>query len=198
LKILLAAASFADCHGIEIALRAGVIATVCPLEDRGFGAPDWFVVRTKTRKEDVAKVNLERRGVQVFLPRMREFGRRRMTRVTPLFPGYLFVNVSLLASYYRVVWTPGVRTFVAFGEHPTPVQSAVIALLRGSGDANDVIETGPRFQVGDHVHIKDGPFAGLIAIIERPCSPRGRVRVLLDFLRQGTRVDLPAGSVERV
>jgi transcriptional antiterminator RfaH len=175
-----------------------VISSVSALEDSGFGTFDWFVVRTKSHREDVAKINLERRGVEVFLPRVQEFGRRGVVRIAPLFPGYLFVNVSLVDAYYRVVWTPGVRTFVAFGERPTPLQPAVIALLRQSGDEHHVIHTGPRFKVGDQVQITEGPFAGLVAIIERPCSPRGRVRVLLDFLRQGTRLELPAGLLERI
>jgi hypothetical protein len=37
-----------------------------------------------------------------------------------------------------------------------------------------------------------------MAIIERPCSRRGRVKVLLDFLRQGATVEVPVGLVDRV
>src|SRR3989442_11773906 len=72
----------------------------------------WYVVRSKARKEDYAVQQLERRGVRVFLPRILEWGR---DEVAPLFPGYLFVCIALLEQYYRVVWTPGVRSFVAFG-----------------------------------------------------------------------------------
>src|SRR5439155_389708 len=78
----------------------------------------WYVVRSKARKEDYAVRQLERRGVQVFLPRILEWGR---DEVAPLFPGYLFVCIALLEQYYRVVWTPGVRSFVAFGATPTPL-----------------------------------------------------------------------------
>src|ERR1041384_726342 len=82
----------------------------------------WFVVRTKARKEDYAVQQLERRDVVAFLPRIVEYGR---DQVAPLFPGYLFVHIALSQQYYRVVWTPGVRSFVAFGAVPTPVQESV-------------------------------------------------------------------------
>src|SRR5215471_12244041 len=89
----------------------------------------WYVVRTKTRKEDYAVQQLEHRGVAVFLPRILEYGR---DEITPLFPGYLFVHIALLEQYYRVVWTPGVRGFVSFGPTPTPVQDSVIRFIAAS------------------------------------------------------------------
>src|SRR6185436_15036156 len=132
-------------------------------------------------KEDYAAQQLERRNVSVFLPRILEYGR---DQISPLFPGYLFVNIALLEQYYRVVWTPGVRSFVAFGAVPTPVQESVIYLIAGSAGEGGVIRLLAPFKPGDRVQIKGGPLAGLVAIIQRPCSQRGRVKILLDFLRQ--------------
>ena len=158
------------------------------------GDLQWFVVRTKAKKEDYAVQQLERRGVAAFLPRVIEYGR---DQIAPLFPGYLFVHIELLAQYYRVVWAPGVRSFVAFGEVPTPVQDNVVHLIRESA-IDGIIRPLSPFKPGDRVQIKSGPFAGLVAIIQRPCSPRGRVKILLDFLRQGISAELPVGLVDRV
>ena len=155
----------------------------------------WFVVRTKARKEDYAAQQLERRGVAAFLPRIVEYGR---DLIAPLFPGYLFVHIALAEQYYRVVWAPGVRLFVAFGAVPTPVQESVIYLIASSADEGGVIRPQARFKPGDRVQIRGGPLAGLFAVIERPCSHRGRVKVLLDFLRQGASVEVPVGLVDRV
>src|SRR5437868_7542227 len=96
----------------------------------------WFVVRTKARKEDYAVQQLDRRGVVAFLPRIVEFGREQ---VSPLFPGYLFVHIVLTEQYYRVVWAPGVRSFVAFGAVPTPVQDSAIYLIAANADDVGVI-----------------------------------------------------------
>jgi transcriptional antiterminator RfaH len=160
--------------------------------DRG---RQWYVVRTKTRKEDYAVQQLERRGVAVFLPRILECGR---DEIAPLFPGYLFVRIALLAQYYRVVWTPGIRSFVAFGPTPTPVQDSVIGFIAASADDEGVIRPLAPFKAGDRVQIRSGPLAGLVAVVQRPCSERGRVQILLDFLRQGATVELPVGLVDRV
>jgi transcriptional antiterminator RfaH len=153
------------------------------------------VVRTKARKEGYAVQQLERRGVAVFLPRILEFGR---DEIAPLFPGYLFVHVALLEQYYRVIWTPGVRTFVAFGPTPTPVQDSVIRFIAASAGEGGIIRALAPFKTGDRVQIRSGPLAGLMAVVQRPCSGRGRVQILLDFLRQGATVELPAGLVDRV
>ena len=153
------------------------------------------MVRTKTRKEDFAVQQLERRGVAVFLPRILEYGR---DEVAPLFPGYLFVHIALLEQYYRVVWAPGVRSFVAFGPTPTPVQEAVIRFIAASAGEGGIIRPLAPFKMGDRVQIKSGPLAGLVAVVQRPCSGHGRVQILLDFLRQGTTVELPIGYVDRV
>src|SRR5881397_3654929 len=155
----------------------------------------WYVVRSKARKEDCAVQQLERRGVRVFLPRIREWAR---DEVAPLFPGYLFVHIALLEQYYHVVWTPGVRSFVAFGLTPTPVQDSVISFIAASAGEGGVIRPLSRFKTGDRVQIRSGPLSGLIAVVQRPCSQRGRVRVLLDFLRQGATVEVPVGVVDRV
>jgi len=157
--------------------------------------PQWYVVRTKPRKEDFAVQQLEGRGVRVFLPRVLEYGH---DDVAPLFPGYLFVRIALLAQYYRVVWTPGVRGFVAFGATPTPVGDAVVRLILASAGEGGVIRQQPRLQAGDRVQITGGPLAGLMAVIEQPCSQRGRVKIFLDFLRRGATVELPVGLVESI
>ena len=155
----------------------------------------WFVVRSKARKEDYAVQQLERRGVTAFLPRILEYGR---DEVAPLFPGYLFVQIVLAEQYYRLVWSPGVRKFVAFGAIPTPVQESVIYLIAASAGEGGIIRPLPPFRPGDRVQIRSGPLAGLVAVIQRPCSDRGRVKIFLDFLRRGATVELPIGLVDRV
>ena len=38
-------------------------------EDQGYARANWYVVATKTREEEKARVNLERQGYSVFLPK---------------------------------------------------------------------------------------------------------------------------------
>ncbi len=159
---------------------------------------EWYVVRSKPRKEDCAVFHLERRGIHVFCPRIREpVGWTNDWTTVPLFPGYVFVQVELGRDYYCVTWTPGVKGFVAFGETPTAVRPEIIEFLQRQADGSGVIDPAKRLRVGERVRVRRGPFAGLIGIIEKPCPERGRIRVLMDFLRHGTAVELPIGAVGR-
>lgn len=160
---------------------------------------DWFVVRTKPRKEDCAEANLSRRNVAVYCPRILEpvgFGSDWTT--VPLFPGYIFVRIDLHGEYHSVLWTPGVKGFVAFGEIPTAVRPGIVEFLLQESGEDGVIHPARRLRAGERVRIKHGPFAGLIGIIEQPCPERGRIRVLMDFLRQGTAVEVPLAAVGRL
>lgn len=188
--------TFRGAHGIQLApLRHDF-----PRSLRMNASPqEWFVVRSKARKEDLALRSLERRGIAAFCPRILEpVGWTNDWATVPLFPGYLFVDIVLHAAYHTVVWTPGVKSFVSFGEIPTAIAPGIINFLREQTGPDGVIRPVRTFRAGDRVRIKRGPFAGLIAIIEKPCAERGRIRVLMDVLRQGTSVELPLAAVGRL
>lgn len=160
---------------------------------------EWFVIRSKSRKEELALRSLERRGIAAFCPRILEpVGWTNDWMTVPLFPGYLFVEIVLPTAYHTVIWTPGVKSFVSFGEIPTPIAPGVVNFLREQMGPDGVIRPDRAFRAGERVRIKRGPFAGLVAIIEQPCPERGRIRVLMDFLRQGTSVEIPLAAVGRL
>ena len=162
-------------------------------------ALQWFVVSTKARREQFAQEQLSRRAVETFLPRILEPGRFGMKPlIAPLFPGYLFVHIELEEQYFHVVWTPGVRRFIGFGELPCPVDDAVIDFLHARIGSEGIVRVTRVFKEGDVVRIKHGPFEGLIGIIENPGCGHGRVRVLMELLRRQTRVDVPQHIVERI
>jgi len=160
----------------------------------------WYVVSTKLRREPFAQEQLARRGVETFLPRIIEEPVRSVGRtlVSPLFPNYLFVHIALEEQYFDVVWTPGVKRFIAFGETPAPVSDVVVGFLQDRVGPEGVLRLVPAFRAGDVVRVRSGPLAGLVGIIEHPGSPRGRVRVLMELLRRQTRVELPQRLIERV
>jgi len=162
-------------------------------------ASQWFVVRTKARREAYAQWQLARRGVETFLPRICEPARAGIHSVTtPLFPSYLLVHIDLDTQYFDVAWTPGVSRFVAFGDTPSPLENGVVDYLRARGGSDGIIRSFPVFRKGDHVRVKHGPFSGIEGIIENPLSGRGRVQILMELLRRQTRVELPLEFVDRV
>ena len=159
----------------------------------------WYVVRSKPRREEYAQGQLLRRGVETFLPRILEAdGPRCEPTVGPLFPGYLFARIDLLSQYNSVIWAPGVRSFVAFGEVPAPVDPSVVEFLQERCGVEGVVRVVRTFQDGDVVRIVRGPLGGLIGVVQGQVSGQARVRILMELLRRRTQVTVPVQLVEHV
>jgi transcriptional antiterminator RfaH len=159
----------------------------------------WYVVRSKARREGYAQEQLLRRGVETFLPRILELAPLRdASVVAPLFPGYLFARIDLAAQHHSVIWSPGVRGFVAFGEVPAPVDAAVIEFLQVRCGREGVVRVERRFNDGDRVRVTHGPLSGLIGVVEGHVHGDARVRVLMALLRRPTQVSVPARLLEPV
>jgi len=151
----------------------------------------WYVLQTNRNKERLAQAALAQRGVGSYLPRIEQWPRPAVgSAVAPMFPGYLFVTLTLDACA-RVAWTPGVKGFVSFGSGPAAVDAAAIDFLRGREGPDGVIHCGDPLAGAHAVRIVDGPFRGLTAVIERRLPARERVRVLLQILRAETPVEIP-------
>lgn len=158
----------------------------------------WFVVYSKPRKEVSAQFHLDRRGIEVFAPKMLlPAYLERRTRLVPLFPNYLFVRIDPVVDFHTVLWTPGVSRFVASqGGTPAQLDAAIVAFLKERADGEGVITARADLKVGAQVEVTRGPFDGLIGIIARPPDAKGRVKVLMQLLnRQPVRVDIPVHSL---
>lgn len=157
----------------------------------------WYVVQTKPRREHYAQDQLGRRGVETFLPRILEPPRAGGEPVVgPLFPNYLFACLDIAAQYASVVWSPGVRQVVSFGDVPTPVDFDVVEFLRTRCGAEGVVVGPPRFRDGDWVRVRRGPLEGLVGTVEGQTNGQSRIRVLMELLRRQTRVDVPLELLE--
>lgn len=159
----------------------------------------WYVGHTKPRQEHCVSLRLAELGLEVFLPKIQLRRKRRgcgTPQVEPLFPGYLFVAAGLTAHVWNAIrWTPGVKAILGCDGVPSPVPNEAIAFIMQRVGVDGVIQPNPTFAPGDRVRITDGPFAGLMGIMQRGASRSGRVQVLLDMLR-GATVELEDGDLE--
>jgi transcriptional antiterminator RfaH len=163
------------------------------------GSTEWYVVRSKPRREQFAQEQLIRRGVETFLPRILEPQRSDgEPAIGPLFPGYLFAHIDLLSQYNSVIWTPGVRNFVAFGDVPSAVDPAVIDFLQARCGSEGVVRVVRTFHDGDLVRVTRGPLGGLVGVVQGQSSGAARVRVLMELLRRRTQVSVPMRMLEHV
>ena len=145
-------------------------------------AAPWYVLYSKPHGEGVAELHLRRKGFDVFYPKLELPPYAATRRSVPLFPGYLFARVDLARQWHEVAWTPGVKRLVGAAGVPTPIESNIVTFLKENAEADGCLRARPDLRRGQEVQITDGPFAGLMAIVENPPDARGRVRVLMRLL----------------
>jgi transcriptional antiterminator RfaH len=153
--------------------------------------PDaWRVVTAHRHREAVARVRLVQQGLETYLPLLRRWPRPPVgSDVGPLFPGYVFVRAAR-AHFHRITHTPGVGGLIVFGGEPARLDDGVIDFLRSREEPDGIIEARP-LPSGSAVRVSDGPWRGLVAVLERRVSARERVLVLLDILQRQTCVEMP-------
>lgn len=162
----------------------------------------WYVVKTKYRKEATAYENLERQGYHAYCPKM-SFSKRikgQWKKVTePLFPCYLFIRLQVgLDNFSPIRSTLGVLDLVRFGRKPAVISGEIIAEIQEQElQHKNSSNTGPLWNPGDEVEIVSGPFENTKGIFESMCGDE-RVILLLNLLGRPSKVNLSVNSVAPV
>ena len=123
-------------------------------------------------------------GYETYLPMV---GTKR--RVTPLFPGYLFVLIAD-RGWWAARWSVAVRAIVGTQGEPAHVPDVVISGLRAR-ERNGLImlPVKPGLRRGDQIRITRGPLVDRLAIYDGMKGSE-RVAVLLTMLGSLQRVEL--------
>lgn len=161
----------------------------------------WYLIYTKPASESVAATHLERQRYEVYLPRVVQTVRRagrRVDRVGPLFPRYLFLRLNEgEQALAPATATVGVCNVVRFASRYAVVPEVVIHGLRERADpvtGLHRISCISQLAPGAGVRIRLGPFEGLEGVFEREAGAE-RVIVLLRLLGHSAPVCVPAESV---
>jgi transcriptional antiterminator RfaH len=160
----------------------------------------WYALHTKPNAECQVAAVLDDRGIEVYLPMVRRRWRNAW-RELPFFPNYLFARFSFdEIGYSAVAWTPGLRSVVTLGTQPATVPDEAVELIRSRLEKITAAGGLPAhgLKPGDEVRFTSGPLRGLHAIFEGPTTPSERVQVLIEFLGQTNRAEVPVGGLERV
>jgi transcription antitermination factor NusG len=117
------------------------------------------------------------------------------SRISPLFPGYLFVHI--VDRWYPVIWTVGVVRLLMSGDQPAPLPERAMTEIRKREIGGFVKLPSPtnRLHKGQHVRIVSGSFEGQTALCDG-MSGKDRVWVLLNLMGQKVPVELPGRDVE--
>jgi len=152
---------------------------------------DWYVIYSKPHKEEQVRLHLGLKGIESFFPRLQLPGSSANKKgIAALFPNYLFVRIHLASEAQHVIWSPGVKRIVSFGETPIPLEEGIIHFLKERADSEGIIRARSKLAAGQQVEISGGPFNGFIGIIENPPNAQGRVKILLKLLSRQISVKL--------
>jgi transcription antitermination factor NusG len=102
--------------------------------------PVWCVAATLPRSERIAHAELHRRGFEAYLPLITTRWRDRTWHTSPLFPGYLFVQLDLARPWNPVRYAPGVFCLLATNGIPSICPDGALEALR----AGDALRASPR------------------------------------------------------
>jgi transcriptional antiterminator NusG len=172
----------------------------------------WYVVKVQSGREESIKDAIERRvkieGLehffgQIIIPTEKVVemrGNKRVTRQRKLFPGYLMVEVEYNDRIlYLFRETSGVGDFVggSVTHAPSPMaQHEVDRLIRPPGEKpKEILD---RFEKGDRVKVKEGPFAGMEGEIREILEAKEKVRIELVIWNRPVPVELEYWQVEKV
>jgi len=129
----------------------------------------WYAIQMRCRFEQKAATQLHNKGIETFLPLVKEIHRwsdRRQVVQVPLFPGYAFVRLAdSAACRLRVLQTVGVNGFVMMNGVPVPVPEQQLEDVRLLLANEIACKAYPFLKVGQRVRIRGGCLEGLEGIL---------------------------------
>ncbi|MCR9271105.1 MAG: hypothetical protein NXH72_14025 [Hyphomonadaceae bacterium] len=159
---------------------------------------NWYALAVQPRKEQYVEKQLATNGYRVACPRFQKIvrhARQTKTVLSPLFPGYLFVELDLNSQSWRKAnWTPGSIGLIKFDNRPARLCSDFVeSFILGLGD-NGLAQFDHDLKVGDRVQAVGGPFDRFIGevIAMSDCE---RVKVLMEALNRKVEMTLPKSSI---
>lgn len=159
----------------------------------------WYAVSTCARHEKKISDQFARSSIEQFLPLYETVHRwkdRRVRLHLPLFPGYIFVRISLL-DQLKVLQTPGVVRLISFNGKPIPLADSEISTLRHGLRFGLRAEPYPHLAVGRPVRIKSGPLCGLTGKLVRK-KENFRIVIAVDLISRSIICDVSLEDVEQM
>ena len=166
----------------------------------------WYLVQYKPNAAQIAIRNLENQSFGTFLP-LQEITKRKgkifQRQIRPLFPGYLFVQLSPNHGPWRLVnSTRGVVRLVRLGTELSVVPNEIVEALMARCDKQSILrqtsEThSSQLHTGNQAQVTQGPFSGFIATIS-DIEPNSRIYILIEIMGQTTKVAIDAGALKPI
>ena len=174
-------------------------------------ASNWYIVHAYSNFEkkvgDSILLSAKEKGLdqfieEIYVPTEEVTEVRRGRKVNTerrFFPGYVLVKMTMNdETYHLIKETPKVTGFLGSGNKPMPVPQKEVDRIRGVIEEG---ETSPRptitFEIGETVHVTDGPFASFSGVVEDVDEDTTRLKVAVSIFGRATPVELEFTQVEK-
>ena len=150
----------------------------------------WYLVKTKSKQEDIAILNLENQNFHVYCPYALIKNKNEV-----LFPGYIFIQLDKdTQNWSPIRSTKGVLHFVRFGLSYAKIPDNIIEFIKTNQlNTAEKLKNINKFKPGDKVQITDGVFKNCIAIFKSYKSDE-RVILLMNILGQQQKLTIKQES----
>ena len=151
----------------------------------------WYLVKTKSKQENIAILNLENQNFHVYCPFVLIGNKNEV-----LFPGYIFIELDKdIQNWSPIRSTKGVLHFVRFGLSYAKIPDNIIEFIKTNQlNTAEKLKNINKFKPGDKVQITDGVFKNCIAIFKSYKSDE-RVILLINILGQQQKLTIKQESL---
>ena len=159
-------------------------------------APAWYAIWTRSRHEQVVREQLERKGLQPFLPTMTKWSRwkdRKKQIAWPLFPGYCFARFDA-QERLPILQCTGVVGIVSFDGAIVPIPEHEIDGIRRLIESELQFDSCPLIKEGALVEVSHGPLKGVVGRLVRK-GAHARLVLAVDLIGQAVSVEVDAADV---
>jgi transcription antitermination factor NusG len=161
----------------------------------------WFAVQTRSRSEKKVASQFEVKGIETFLPLMREvhaWSDRRKLVLQPLFPGYVFVHVNPTPQLRPpILTTMGVCGFVGARGAGLPIPEKQILDIRTVVTNPVSFAHHPYLRIGQRVRVHGGCLNGIEGTLVSRNTERTLV-VSIELLRRSVAVQINGFDLEPI
>ena len=155
----------------------------------------WKVVYVASRQEKKVVLQLQRAGIEFFLPlykKLSQWSDRKKWVEIPLFNGYIFVRPTL-RQRDKVLQQQGALAYVRYNGGDAEVKDKEIETIQtvlSSGYSLETLNTPNDFTAGEQVIVTEGPLIGQLVDVLRQ-NNKEHYLVSFDTLGQSIKVELP-------
>lgn len=156
----------------------------------------WFAIWTRSRHEQVVRQQLERKGLEAFLPTVTRWSRwkdRKKQIAWPLFPGYCFARF-VAGERLPILKCTGVVSIVSMNGEPAAIPASEIDAIRTLVETDLAYDPCPLIREGMLVEVMHGPLRGVVGRLVRK-GAHARLVLAVELIGQGVSVEVDAADV---